>query len=110
MYKLWARRETMQQLADRLSSQLNRAVLDRTELKETYDFALAWTMESAGGVMPRTDPPPDEIDFHNTPIRSDAGLSIFRAVQAQLGLKLEPGKGPIEVLIIDRVDKAPTAN
>jgi uncharacterized protein (TIGR03435 family) len=110
MYKLWARRETMQQLADRLGSQLNRAVIDRTGLAAQYDFALAWTMESAGGSIPRTDPPPDEIDSHNTPVLSDAGLSIFAAVQAQLGLKLESKRGPLQMLIVDRVEKVPTAN
>src|SRR6202041_1404871 len=61
MYKLWARRETMTQLADRLSNQLNRTVLDKTELKGPWDFTLAWTVESVGGNIPITDPPPDEI-------------------------------------------------
>jgi uncharacterized protein (TIGR03435 family) len=110
MYKLWARRETMQQLADRLSSQLNRAVIDRTQLREVYDFALAWTMESVGGSVPRTDPPPDEIGVHSTPVMSDASLSLFSAVQAQLGLRLEAGKAPLEMLIVDRVEKVPAAN
>ncbi len=110
MYKLWVRRETMQQLADRLSGQLNRAVIDRTGLPGPYDFALAWTMDSAGGVIPRTDPPPDEIDSHSTPVMSDPGLSIFTAVEAQLGLKLEPRRAPLEMLIVDRVEKTPTAN
>jgi len=110
MYKLWARRETMQQLADRLSSQLTRPVIDHTGLKEQYDFALAWSIESAGGSVPRTDPPPDEIDVHNTPILSDAGVSIFSALESQLGLKLERKKGPLQMLIVDRIDKVPTAN
>jgi uncharacterized protein (TIGR03435 family) len=110
LYKLWARRETMSQLADRLSSQLNRAVVDMTALKEQYDFTLSWTMENARGGVPRTDPPPDEIDFHSTPVMSDPGLSIFTAVQTQLGLKLEQRRGPLETLIVDRVEKAPTGN
>jgi hypothetical protein len=42
-------------------------------------------MENAGAGVPRTDPPPDEIDFHSTPVMSDPGLSIFTAVQTQLG-------------------------
>jgi len=110
LYKLWARHETMQQLADRLSSQLNRAVVDRTGIEGEYDFTLEWTMEAAGGTVPRTDPPPDEIDMHNSPVMSDPGLSIFRAIQTQLGLKLEAKRGPLEMLIVDQVDKTPTGN
>jgi uncharacterized protein (TIGR03435 family) len=110
MYKLWARRETMDQLADRLSAQLNRPVVDMTGRKGQYDFALAWTMESTGGTVPRTNPPPDEIDFHNTPVLSDAGVSIFAAVQAQLGLRLEQRRGPLAMLVVDKVEKTPTGN
>jgi uncharacterized protein (TIGR03435 family) len=110
LFKLWARRETMQQLADRLSGQLNRAVVDRTQLKEQYDFTLAWSMENAGGGIPRTDYPPDEIEFHDTPVPSDPALSIFAAVQSQLGLRLEVGRGPLEMLIVDRVERTPIGN
>jgi uncharacterized protein (TIGR03435 family) len=110
LYKLWARRETMQQLADRLSSQLNRAVVDRTELRGGYDFSLSWTIEAAGGVVPRTEPPPDEIEMYSSPVLSDPGLSLFSAVQGQLGLKLEAGKGPVEMLVVDKVERVPTGN
>ena len=110
LYKLWARRETMQQLADRLSSQLNRAVIDMTELKEHYDFTLSWTMDDAGGGVPRTDPPPDQIETHSSPVMSDPGLSIFTAVQAQLGLRLVQSRSLQEMLIVDRVEKTPTGN
>ena len=108
LYKLWARRETMQQLADRLSSQLSRPVIDRTELTSQYDFALAWTMDS--GVVPRTEPPPDEIEMQSTPVLSGPGLSIFTAIKSQLGLRLEQRKAPLEMLVIDRVEKVPAAN
>jgi uncharacterized protein (TIGR03435 family) len=37
-------------------------------------------------------------------------LDIFGAVQAQLGLKLEPKKGPVELIVIDHVEKTPTEN
>jgi uncharacterized protein (TIGR03435 family) len=110
MYKLWAHRETMEQLADRLSAQLNRPVVDMTELKDTYDFALTWTTENGGAGIPRTGPPPDEIDMHNGPILSEPGLSIFAALQAQLGLKLEQRRGPLEMLIVDKAEKVPTGN
>jgi uncharacterized protein (TIGR03435 family) len=109
VYKLWARHETTAQLADRLSSHLSRPVLDRTELTAQYDFALTWSSESAGGVVPRTDPPPDEIDVHQNPILSDVP-SIFTAIQAQLGLRLQETKAALSVLVVDSVDKIPTSN
>jgi uncharacterized protein (TIGR03435 family) len=110
VYKHWARRETMADLADRLSAVLNRAVIDRTSLAGQYDFTLAWSVESAGGVIPRTGPPPDAIESHPTPVLTDPGLSLFNAVKEQLGLLLQPGKGPVEMLIVTRADKVPTGN
>ena len=110
MYKLWARRETVEQLADRLSAQLSRPVVDRTGLKDVYDFALTWTVDNGGAGIPRTGPPPDMIEMHSSPILSDPGLSIFAALPAQLGLKLEAKRGPLEMLVVDNADKAPTGN
>lgn len=108
--KLWARRETMQQLADRLGSQLSRPVIDMTGLNAEYDFTLAWSMESAGGLVPRTNPPPDRIEQRSTPVGADLGLSIFAALQAQLGLKLDARKGPVDMLMVDKVERIPTGN
>ena len=110
LYKLWARRETMQQLADRLSGQLNCAVVDSTGLKGQYDFELAWTVDSAGGIVPRTDPPPDRIEHGSAPVMSGPSPSIFTAVQAQLGLRLERRRGPLEMLIVDKVRRIPAAD
>jgi uncharacterized protein (TIGR03435 family) len=75
----------LQNLADNLSGLLNRKVLDNTGLAGLFDVDLKWTPDQA---------PPD------------GGPSIFTAIEEQLGLKLESGKAPIDVLVIDRIDHA----
>lgn len=107
LYKRWARRETMQQLADRLTADLARAVVDRTGLNGRHDFTLTWAREG-GGSLPRTGPPPDQIESVARPVLGDGAVSIFAAVRAQLGLRLEPGKAPIEVLVVDAVERVPS--
>ena len=66
---------------------LERPVVDKTGLAGRYNFILKWT--------------PDESNT-NAP---DAAPGIFTAVQEQLGLKLEPAKGPTDVLMIDHIDE-----
>jgi uncharacterized protein (TIGR03435 family) len=96
----------MAPLLTMLSQELNRPVLDKTGLTGTYNFSLQFTMESAqfqsgGGGAPGGQsamPAPDA-----------GGVSIFTALQEQLGLKLESGKGPVDVLVIDHVER-PTGN
>ena len=77
---------TTSQMAAMLSSVLNRPVLDRSEITGEFDF----TLDSPDITMGRMQPL-DEI----------SGPSIFTAVQEQLGLKLDPSRGPIEALVID---------
>lgn len=108
-YQRWARRESMQDLADILSDRLDRPVVDQTGLRGTYDYELTWAMEGGGGI-PRTGSPPDVIEIGGTPVASDSGLNVFAAIQAQLGLKLQPGKGPVRMLVVDRIDNQPTEN
>jgi bla regulator protein BlaR1 len=97
----------MKEIVRSLSQQLGRTVVDRTGLTGNYDFSLQWTpdegqpsafKEPVGGQGPGNAPPPDS-----------SGLSIFTAIQEQLGLKLESQKGPVEILVIDHAEK-PSAN
>jgi uncharacterized protein (TIGR03435 family) len=91
---------TMAQIATAFSrltntgSSLNRLVVDRTGLEGTYDAELRFTPE----FIPNFDSP-------GFPAVDRNGPSIFSAVQEQLGLKLDPQRGPVEVLVIDRVER-----
>jgi uncharacterized protein (TIGR03435 family) len=88
-----------------LSAQLGRTIIDKTGLKGLYDFKLQWIpdMNQGVGLFGRTGPesPPPAAD--------PAGPSIFTAIQEQLGLRLESARGPVEVIVIDSVQK-PSAN
>ncbi len=79
-------------LAQWLSLQVGRKVLDNTGLTGTYDFTLQWTPDS---------PAPMSAGAEAT----DSGPSIFTAIQEQLGLRLEPAKGPVETFVIDHVER-----
>jgi uncharacterized protein (TIGR03435 family) len=81
---------------------LDRPVVDRTSLQGRYDFTLTWTPDETqfGGRGGQVPPPAD-------PTTAPPGL--FTAIQEQLGLRLESTRLPVEVFVIDRLDK-PTAN
>lgn len=86
-----ARAETIRQLAGLLGAAVRRPVVDRTGLSGTYDADLHWTPSSRGAAPDAAAP--DAPD-------------LFTAVQEQLGLKLESSRGPVDVLIINRVERA----
>jgi uncharacterized protein (TIGR03435 family) len=83
-----------------LSQQFDRSLIDKTDLKGIYDIKLQWSpgLRGAGPVQPGAQPP----------ARTDQP-DIFTAIQEQLGLKLESSKGPVEVIVIDSVQR-PTEN
>jgi len=78
-----------------LTRRMDRPVLDLTGLAGFYDF----TVDLSG------------LGFNGSPPAVDTdGPSIFTAVQNDLGLKLEPRKQPIEILVVDSVSKTPIEN
>lgn len=86
-------------LAEALSNQVGRTVIDKTGLKGDYSFELKWTpdeSQSAAFKGPGDAPPPADAN----------GPSIFTAIQEQLGLKLDSQKGPVDLLVIDHAEKA----
>ena len=78
-----------------LSRRMDRPVLDLTGLDGLYDFTL--DISGLNNFNPRSA---DDI----------SGPSIFTAVQTDLGLKLDSRKAPVDVLVIDSVNKLPAEN
>jgi uncharacterized protein (TIGR03435 family) len=91
--RIGSRNVTLAMLASSLPAQtglvtLPRPVIDRTGLEGGYDFWLEWTPEDTS-----------EVDNHET------GGAFREALKNQLGLKLEPAKGAVQVLVIDHVEQ-----
>jgi uncharacterized protein (TIGR03435 family) len=101
--RLVGQRQTMQNLADRLSSILSKPVTDGTGLTPKFDFTLTYSMDGLNNQM-MLPPGPREMPDVEPP------QNIFAAIQSQLGLKLEPKKGPVDLLVVDHAEKAPTEN
>jgi uncharacterized protein (TIGR03435 family) len=81
--------EPMKVLVQLLGYSSGRPVADRTGLKGNYDFDLRYApLEDTNSALP----------------------SIFTALQEQLGLKLEKQMVPVEMFVIDHLDKVPTEN
>jgi uncharacterized protein (TIGR03435 family) len=87
----------------------NRPVVDRTGLKGTYAFELSWSLDlsAAAGKGPIAEMKAQHAAIADPP--DPNGPTLFTALQEQLGLKLEPGKGPVESIVIERVER-PAAN
>jgi len=85
-----------------LANLLGRIVVDKTGFAGTFDVHVQFTADEALGGLPAFPPPPvgRNTDMHG---------NIFAAVQDQLGLKLESAKGPVDVVVIDSVER-PAAN
>lgn len=80
-----------------------RAVIDQTGLKGTYDFTLTWT-RMEGETATTSEPPTNQPATSGIPI-DQQGEPLFTALQEQLGLRLEPAKGPVQVVVIESLEK-----
>lgn len=78
----------MEVLASALEGQVQRQVQDRTGLKGRYDFTLKWRADDGGKAAGLDDSPP----------------SLETALQEQLGLKLESGRGKVEAIVVDSAE------
>jgi uncharacterized protein (TIGR03435 family) len=94
--------KSMDELISLVRGQLDRPVQNGTNLPGEYDFKLTWILsDGPGGAAPKTDA---------TAAADAEGLTLFEALDRQLGLKLEKTKGRVDVLVIDRLNRMPTAN
>jgi uncharacterized protein (TIGR03435 family) len=94
---------TIRDLAAALSRFTARMVVDQTALTGPFQWTLAWTPDT---LPPRAaGTPPDQPVTVNGIAIDPNGPSLFTAVEEQLGLKLEPTRGPVDVLVIDHVER-----
>ncbi len=84
---------SMRRFAEFLTDQVGRPVVDQTGLTGSFDLTLDWAV--------------DDSTNHND---AETVPSLFTALQEQLGLKLESGKGPVKTIVVDRAERAPTDN
>jgi uncharacterized protein (TIGR03435 family) len=88
--KMSAHALSMDSLVYGFSGMLGRMIVDKTRLDgRKFDFELTWTPDQQRAA---TD-------------AADAGPSIFTALEEQLGLRLVPSKGPVDVIVIDHIEK-----
>ena len=98
-------------IVNALSAFMNRPVVDMTNLKGKYDFVLEFSPEDframgiRAAIAAGVAPPPQAIQL----AEAASGDSLSIALE-KLGLKLESHKAPIEALVIDHCEKAPTEN
>jgi uncharacterized protein (TIGR03435 family) len=92
------RNSPMSQITAVLQNFLDKPVVDQSGLSERYDFTLTFTLDPAQAAR-LGSPPPIAAD------NPDAAPDVFTAFQQQLGLKLESTKAPVDVMVIDKVEK-----
>ncbi|HET9402513.1 MAG TPA: TIGR03435 family protein [Candidatus Acidoferrales bacterium] len=85
-------------LVGMLSNSLGRIVIDKTGLTGRYDFDLNWTSDDHVALAPSGGDA-------SLAVSDASGPSLVTAIQEQLGLKLETGKGPVEIIVIERVER-----
>jgi uncharacterized protein (TIGR03435 family) len=95
---------TMEGLIMTIANTTRREIIDKTGLTGRFDFHLEWAPDEAMAAS---------SDFNEStrpvPLNNASGPSLFTALQEQLGLKLESDKVPVQVLVIDHVER-PEAN
>ena len=106
-----ARKVTMATLVETLGRFVDRTIVDRTKLEGRYTVAFAIRSEDYGPMMVRAavnagiPMPPQAL----AQLDGASAGSVFEGLKA-LGLSLEATRGPLDVLVVDSIDKTPTEN
>jgi uncharacterized protein (TIGR03435 family) len=115
MMRMEASKISMAELAEGLSPISDHPIVDMTGLKGNYQVTLEISMQelmaaarAAGAAIPAAAPGGADAG-KPADAASDPGGSLFTAIQA-LGLKLEPRKSPLAMIVVDHVEKMPTEN
>jgi uncharacterized protein (TIGR03435 family) len=106
--QLVAKKVTMAYLADSLARFVDRPVVDMTDLKGTYDLTLDYNLDDVRALILSSAPPGTPLPPRQAEV-GDTGVSLMDSLQS-VGLKLEPRKAPLDMLVIDHLEKTPTAN
>jgi uncharacterized protein (TIGR03435 family) len=88
----WMKCSDWSMVVSYIGGYLDRPLADRTGITGKYDAKIEWT------------PPPVGTGPDRVPIAGD-NISIYTAIRNQLGVKIDPARGPVEVLVIDRVER-----
>ena len=95
---------TLSMLAGLLGMALDRPVIDKTGITNYFEIHLVFSPDDSLAPRPVTSDPGVPAA-----VRASDAPGIFQAIQEQLGLKLVPAKGPVDVLVIDHI-KRPSEN
>ena len=96
---------TIAQFVSTLSDWVGRPVIDKTGLTGLYDFTLKFAPEGIRASGPLGPTLTQRIGQAQAPPADPAAPSLSAALQEQLGLKLESARGPVEVVVIDRLER-----
>jgi uncharacterized protein (TIGR03435 family) len=98
------RNSPLQEFARRLALHLGRPVIDEVQMPGLYRFSLDWAPSPGedGGL-----PSPGPTSAPSTSSPKTAGLPVFQAIQDQLGLRLDPAQGSVDVIVIDKAERPP---
>lgn len=91
---------TLSMLAGLLGMALDRPVIDKTGITSYFEIHLVFSPDDFAGTRPATNEPGAPAA-----VRAADAPGIFQAIQEQLGLRLVPAKGPVDVLVIDHVER-----
>lgn len=100
-------RMTMGELATILASNVDEPVLDKTGLTGVYQFTLELPADASAIRVLRNAGITTTVQ--GTPLDEPTGVSVFKAVEG-LGLKLERRRSPYDVVVVDKMQRAPTEN